>query len=99
MSYMYKTRTIKPENEKWYPDVEPVKHADFMKWFKSYPGVVSFQNRRESENEHIRWVEFSDQESYERFIVERNQREDYIERQQWLESHGFIVEVLAYPKN
>lgn len=91
MPFIYQTLTVKPEGEKWYPEIEPIKHASYMKWFESYPGLVNVKNSRPSENEHLRIAKFANKEAYDSFVAERNQRADYIERQQWLDTHGFTV--------
>jgi len=93
MPYVYQTLTTKPAGTKWYPEVEPIKHAEYMKWFESYPGLVKVNNRRLTENEHLRVAQFADQKTYEKFVKERDQREDYIERQAWLNANGVTTEV------
>jgi hypothetical protein len=92
MSYLYQSLTIKPEGEKWYAEVDPVNHTSYIKWVESYPGLISVKNIRVDENQHLRIFDFTDETAYNRFVDERNQRQDYIERQQWLDSHGFTVE-------
>jgi hypothetical protein len=93
MPYVYQTLTIKPEGEKWYSEVEPIKHARHVAWYESYPGLLSVKNIRVDENQHIRIFTFIDQTAYNRYVDERNQRQDYIERQEWVNAHGFTIEV------
>jgi hypothetical protein len=99
MPYVYQLLTIKPTGEKWYAEVEPVKHADYMKWVESYPGLISVKNVRVDESQHIRTLTFTDQTTYNKYVAERNQRQEYIERQEWMESHGFIAEVQVAETN
>jgi hypothetical protein len=93
MPYVYQTLIIKPEGERWYSEVEPVKQASYIKWLESYPGLISVKNIRVDENQHIRIITFTDQTAYNRYVAERNQRPDYFERQEWMQSHGFSVEM------
>jgi hypothetical protein len=93
MSYVYQTLTIKPADSKWYPDIEPIKHANYMKWYESHPLITKINNKRLTENEHLRVTQFATEEDYNAFVAERDIREDYIERQHFLNTNGFITEV------
>ena len=93
MPYVYQTLTTKPAGAKWYPEVEPVKHASYNTWFESHPLIVKINNRRLTENEHLRVVQFASEEDFNTFCSERNERADYIERQHFLEANGFTVDI------
>jgi hypothetical protein len=92
MPVVHQTLTTKPPGGKWYSEVEPVKYAGFRDWVKTYPGIDRVTDRKLTENEHLRITQFNNQEIFDKFMAERDLRKDYIERQQWLNDNGFVVE-------
>ena len=92
MPIIHQTLTTKPHEAKWYSEVEPVKYAIFRDWVKTYPGITRVTDKKLTENEHLRTTQFADQQTFDKFMAERDLKEDYIERQQWLLDNKFVIE-------
>lgn len=96
MAYVFKIVATKPEGTLWVADAIQEIHQRYWKWVRNYPGVLSVAGHNLDENTFERIIIFKDKTTYESWLVDRSQNEDFIARAQHQDDNQITSTIETY---
>lgn len=82
----YKDKTIK-----FYCEHNPEKYKEYNSWIKSFPGVLNVNDNVINETTMERVIEFSNEDSYKKWLGSRKTQESWVQIKQYESEHGISV--------